>query len=770
MQSGKTKYCSRFRIVLLCIALIQLTGSRTIYAQNAGSEIRGQVRDESGAAVAGALIEFRGESRVVHTTTAEDGSFSFSGPNGAGTLTVAAPGFAVFSQRLTQAALQPNFEVVLKPASIREQVTVTATKTETQLTATPASVRLLSQEELSTTAALTIDDALRQVPGFQLFRRSGSRTANPTSQGVSLRGVGASGASRALVLADGIPFADPFGGWIYWDRMPRAAVKQLEVVRGGASDLYGNSALGGVINLITRAGEAPAMSFDSSYGNQNSPSASIYAGTRLKKFSTSLAGELFRTDGYVNVRKSDRGAVDTPVSSQHRSLYLDLGYEPSETVRLFLRPSYFAESRANGTPLQTNRTHVAEIDVGTDLKLASLGEISFRGYLSKQTYDQNFSAIATNRNTETLTRVQRVPAQAAGLMFQWSCSIGKHQSLVGGLEAREVRGASDEIVYDRGNASSLVGAGGRQRSYALFVSDSLRLNSKFLVSGGVRLDFFRNLDGLSVSRAISPGASERVTQFADAAELSLSPHVSIIYNANRKLSFFGSWYGAFRAPTLNELYRSFRVGNVLTLANENLKRERARGGEAGARLSLWEDRFDVRASFFATSVSDPIANVTLASSPALITRQRQNLGRTRSLGLEIDSSLRLKRSLNVNVGYLLSDARVVNFAANSFLEGLLIPQTPRQSFTFQISYASTKSYKVGLQGRASGAQFEDDQNLLPLPGFFTLDAYVSRNLNRRLEIFIAGENILNARYQVGRTPVVTVGPPALFRVGLKMNY
>ncbi|MDX6614277.1 MAG: iron complex outerrane recepter protein [Blastocatellia bacterium] len=770
MQPVNAKYPSRVRLVSLCLVLLVITGTHVIRAQTASAGFRGHVCDESGAAIAGARVKFQDESQASHTTTSEDGNFGFERPGRAGTLTIDAPGFAVFSQRLTEAALQLNLQIVLKPDSIREQVTVTATRTETPLRSTAASARLLSSAELSTTAALTIDDALRQVPGFQLFRRSGSRTANPTSQGASLRGVGASGASRALVLADGLPFADPFGGWIYWDRMPRAAVDQLEVVRGGASDLYGNSAMGGVINIITRSREVPALSLDLSYGNQNSPSASIYGGTRFKKFSTTLAGELFHTNGYINVGKTDRGIVDTPVSSRHRSLYLDLGYEPSETVRLFVKPSYFAESRANGTSLQTNRTHVGEIDGGANFNPVRVGEISLRGYLSRQTYDQMFSAIATHRNTETLTRVQRVPAQSAGLMFQWSRSIGNHQNLVGGLEAREVRGASDEIVYDRGQAASLVGAGGRQRSYALFFTDSLHLNSRLSVSAGARLDLFRNLDGLIVSRAISPGAPESVTQFANVSELSFSPHLSILYNANPTLSFFGSFYGAFRAPTLNELYRSFRVGNVITLANENLKRERARGGEAGARLSLWEDRFDLRAGFFAVTVSDPIANLTLANSPALITRLRQNLGRTRSLGLEIDSNLRLKRSLNINVGYLLSNARVVSFPANTLLEGLVIPQTPRTSITFQISYASPKSYKFGLQGRASGTQFEDDQNLLRLPGFFTLDGYVARNLNRRLEIFVAGENILNSRYQVGRTPVVTVGPSILFRAGVKVKY
>jgi outer membrane receptor protein involved in Fe transport len=263
---------------------------------------------------------------------------------------------------------------------------------------------------------------------------------------------------------------------------------------------------------------------------------------------------------------------------------------------------------------------------------------------------------------------------------------------------------------------------------------------------------------------------QTVTRFPDVTEATLSPQFSLVYHANEKLSLFGSINQAFRAPTLNELYRSFRLGNVLTLANENLRRERATAGEAGARLSFWADRFDLRASFFSTSITDPIANVTLSSSPSLITRQRQNLGRTRSLGFEADSSFRLHEDWNVNVGYLFSDARVVNFSANSLLEGLLIPQTPRHSLTFQISYAGSKHYKFGIQGRASGSQFEDDQNLLPLRSFFTVDAYVSRSFGAHWQVFVAGENVLNSRYEVGRTPVVTVGSPALVRVGLKLNY
>ena len=133
-----------------------------------------------------------------------------------------------------------------------EPVVVTATRTEQRLGETPASVTVLTREDIGRTAAQSLDDLLRQVPGFSLFRRSSSLVSHPTTQGVSLRGIGPSGASRALVLLDGIPINDPFGGWVYWDRVPLQSVEQVEVVRGGGASVWGNYALGGVINIITR--------------------------------------------------------------------------------------------------------------------------------------------------------------------------------------------------------------------------------------------------------------------------------------------------------------------------------------------------------------------------------------------------------------------------------------------------------------------------------------------------------------------------------------
>src|SRR5438876_9863270 len=138
------------------------------------------------------------------------------------------------------------------PPKATDTVTVTATRTPERLADTPASVVILTQQTIAISASPAVDETLRQVPGFTLFRRSGSRTANPTSQGASLRGLGGSGTSRALVLDDGVPLNDPFGGWIFWGRVPRASLDRIEILRGGASDVYGSGAMSGVVQFIRR--------------------------------------------------------------------------------------------------------------------------------------------------------------------------------------------------------------------------------------------------------------------------------------------------------------------------------------------------------------------------------------------------------------------------------------------------------------------------------------------------------------------------------------
>ncbi|HLM56903.1 MAG TPA: TonB-dependent receptor [Pyrinomonadaceae bacterium] len=735
--------------------------------QAAAQSLSGVVKDERGSPVFAAVVTLREEgagSAAIRASDAE-GRFVFDpAPSRGFTLTVRAEGFARF-ERVFEG--DDFVRVVLAPAGMAERVTVTASRTEARLGETAASVVVLGREELESTAALTPDDTLRQVPGFQLFRRTGSRAANPTAQGVTLRGVGASGASRAVVLADGVPLSDPFGGWVYWGRVARASLERAEVLRGGASSLYGSAALGGAVQFVTRRPAENALALELSYGSQGTADGSLFLSGARGPWGASLAAEIFRTEGYVLVAERERGRADTPAASRHATTELTVERRFGEASSVFARGSFYGESRQNGTPLQFNRTHLRQLVAGGDWRSASAGDFRLRAYASTQVFDQSFTAVSADRSAETLTRLQRTPAQVAGLNFQWARLFGARHALVAGVEAREVRGASDEIVYVAGRPSSLVGAGGRERSFGVFARDTVRVTPRLVVTPGARLDRWRESEGRQTTRPLT-GAGTSVVTFRDRTETAFSPQLSALFHVNERLSLNASASRAFRAPTLNELYRSFRVGNVLTLANEALRAERLTGVEAGFLLEA-PRRVSARGTAFWSEVTRAVSNVTLSSTPALITRRRENLGRTRSRGFEAEVEARLSGRVTISGGYLLSDARVVRLPANVALEGLRVPQVALHQATLQARYGAASGLTLAAQGRAGGAQYDDDQNLLRLGRYFALDAFAARRLRRGLELFAAAENLTGAHYDVGRTPVLTVGPPASVRFGLRLR-
>jgi outer membrane receptor protein involved in Fe transport len=723
------------------------------------ARVQGSVLDADHRPIAGARAELQLAGARWAISTDQEGRYVLDpAATGEATLLVSAAGFpaAALTVTVTEADMEVP-PVVLAWPSFSDEIVVVASGTETRLGDTAASVVALPAEQLFSAGATTLDGALRQVPGFALFRRSGSRAANPTTQGLSLRGVGASGASRALVLDDGIPLNDPFGGWVYWARVPRAAVGRVEVLRGGGSDLYGSGGVGGVLQVL-RGGDHGSLAVEASYGSQGTPDASASGRLRRGAWSLVSSAEAFRTDGYLAVTAPDRGSIDAPVTSRHSTLDVALEREAGSDSRAFVRGAYFEESRDNGTPFQTNDTRLRQLSAGLD---ARSGEDTFtlRGHVLDETFDQTFSAVAADRRSELPLRAQRVPSSSLGIAGRWSRgSQGGARVLAVGAEWTGVKGETDETILTA--AGGLESAGGRQGRAALFAASALPFGRRLRLTAGARLDAWRNHDGFRTAK----GAT---TPLADREETALSPRLSLLVRATDRLSLAASAYRAFRAPTLNELYRSFRVGNVFTAANENLQAERLKGIEAGALAAL-SDRARLRANLFWMDLDDTVANVTLSAEPNLITRQRQNLGRTRSRGLEVDAEARAGRAWALSFGYLFADATVVEFAPVPALEGNQLPQVPRHSASLQVRHDGAAA-SIGVQVRWTGDQFEDDQNTLVLRAYWSLDAEVRRGLGRGLEVFVGAENLTGARCDVGRTPVRTVGPPRSVRAGLRLR-
>ena len=541
------------------------------------------VEDRSGAVVARARVVLKVNGLNLVATTQPDGTFVFSGIDAtSGTVQVNAPGFATTTAgwHAGEAALK----ITLPAATVQQSLDVTATRTSILPTGVdnvesqPDAV-VVSSTQLEQWGPQTTDDKLRQVPGFTLLRRSGSQTANPTSQGVSLRGLGASGASRALVLVDGIPINDPFGGWIYWARVPQASLNEVQIVPGGVSALYGNDALGGVVNLETRSAVQTSGEVTGSYGNENSPFGSGWGALRFGQWDISAGGEGFRTDGYIPVPKDLRGTVDRDANLQYGTGNLRLERLFGERGRMFLDGEIYGEDRQNGTALQINDTTIRQLAFGTDYDTAKAGLFTLRLYGGTQNYHQTFSSVAANRDSESLTDNQYVPAQHMGLIGQWSKQVFSRLTLLAGLDGTYVQGVSLETTSSSGARTANLSNGGTQEALGAFVEGIVQITPRWSVTLAGREDLWSNYDGSSIR--IPVHGAETMTHYPARGQNAFDPRVTTSYRATDHMVLYASGYRSFRAPTLNELYRSFRVGNVVTNSNAFLRAERFSGGEAG---------------------------------------------------------------------------------------------------------------------------------------------------------------------------------------------
>lgn len=367
-----------------------------------------------------------------------------------------------------------------------------------------------------------------------------------------------------------------------------------------------------------------------------------------------------------------------------------------------------------------------------------------------------------------MTRDQSVPVNQFGFNAFWTRNVGLRQVILLGTEASRIEGDSEEWAYTQGIRTGKILSGGSQRRLAGLVEDDIQLNSKVLLSAAIRLDHWVNYDGSTRTLPLDTTQPLSATNYPDLSGTFAAPRLGIHYSPAARLTFKASVSRAFRSPTLNELYRTFRVGNVLTLNNAFLESERQTGTEFGATYAV-TDSHKVDVTYFWSRIDDPVSNVTLSITPTLITRQRQNLGRLQSKGVEASLTSRWSEFVSTSLAYQFADSKVVSFPADSTLVGLWVPQVPQHNATVQLRLERANKYTIVLGGRYQGMQFDDDRNLFPLGSYFVGEAYVSKNLRRSVEVFAGVENLLNRRYVVARTPVTMFGPPVLGRVGIRFR-
>jgi outer membrane receptor protein involved in Fe transport len=301
---------------------------------------------------------------------------------------------------------------------------------------------------------------------------------------------------------------------------------------------------------------------------------------------------------------------------------------------------------------------------------------------------------------------------------------------------------------------------------------------KLNVTLAARVDRWRNYNAHNLETSLPSGvpAAGNRPSLPDREDTVASPRAAVMYHLTSRVSAWGSISSGFRAPTLNELYRQFRVGTVLTLANENLGPERLVGGELGMNLAVTRD-LTVRSVWFDNRVKNPVSNVTVATTPNQTTQQRKNLGRTRIWGVQSDAEYRLGQTWRISGGYLYNQGKVREYETNPALVGKFLPQVPEHRGSFRVTYADPRIATVSLGAQFLGRQFDDDQNLRAVPGFTdpglpkytTWDVTASHAFGRNVEVFVGAQNLTNEEYFVGTLPT-TIGSPRLVNGGVRLRF
>jgi outer membrane receptor protein involved in Fe transport len=604
----------------------------------------------------------------------------------------------------------------------------------------------ISRERLDGSASNRLEDLLRDVAGFQNFRRTDARSANPTSQGITLRALGGNASSRALLVLDGVPQSDPFGGWVFWPAYDPRRLAEARVVRGGGSGAYGPGALAGTIELSSVGpSELEGLVAQAAYGSRNSLDAFAGAGLKLDQAYLSLSGTYARGDGFVPVIASQRGPVDRRSPYEQASLAVRGVAPVNDHIELQTSALWFTDHRERGTAFSDIDTN----GIDASMRLVGRGRWAWSAlvYLQVRDFYNSFAAVGPGRATVNRSAEQYdVPSLGTGIRMEVRPPLGQGFELRLGADWRRTQGKTKELFSFLNNVGrNRRIAGGENQTAGAFVEGAWEQHGLMLTAAG-RIDRWWIQDGFLYENVIASGVVQTNLRYPDRSGWRPTGRAGLAFRPSQNVTLRSAAYLGWRLPTLNELYRPFRVGADLTNANAALKPERLKGIEAGVDVRPASGvRFG--ATVFANRLEDGIANITLIVGPPK-TSQRGNIDAIRARGIELEGELSAG-AFRVAASYTHVNSKVRASGIAAALDGRRPAQTPRESFSATASWSAASGARASLTARYVGHQFEDDLESQKLEGAITFDATLAVPLTKRLTIEARGENLTDKPVMAG---------------------
>ena len=628
-------------------------------------------------------------------------------------------------------ALMPGAALADPGSPPATEIVVTGTALAPPPAAPAYSTQEIGAERLAASASGRIEDALSSVAGFQQFRRSDSRSANPSAQGVTLRGLGGNATSRSLVLLDGVPVADPFFGYIPFSALAPERLARARVTRGGGAGAFGAGAVAGTIELES-AGPSELGLFSGEALSDDRGETELSA-TFAPRLGAGFAVALARWDrgqGFYTTPASQRA----PASARAR-------YDSwSASLRGVAPLAPGIELQARGLVYNDNRTlrfiGADSSSSGQDASLRVVGKGPWQFDALTYLQARDFSNVVISATNFRKVLDQRAtPSTGWGGKLELRPPVGGALVLRLGSDWRVADGTMFEDAYSgvTGRVTARRRAGGRTSDLGIYTETDWRLGALTL-TGGLRADRWSIVGGY-FTEANAVGTVTITNRFADRSGWQTSLRGGAVLKLRSGLDLRGSAYTGLRLPTLNELYRPFTVFPVTTRANAALVNERLVGFEAGLDWTPG-DTVHLSATAFDNKIEHAIANVTIGAN----LRERRNVDAVHARGIELELGVR-RGTVSFDGSLAWTHARLETRGVSLALNGKRPAQTPELAASATLSWHPRPGWRLALTAKHVGAQYEDDLQTDLLPAATTLDGFAALPLGRRVQLVLRGENL-----------------------------
>jgi outer membrane cobalamin receptor len=625
-----------------------------------------------------------------------------------------------------------------------ESVVVTATRSERSISEIPESVSVVSAQAIADTPGEALDDILRRSASVDLPNAT-SYQLHPTADNISMRGLGG---IRALVLLDGVPMNDPFFGYLQWSRVPLELVKQVEIVRGGGATLWGNYAMGGVINIRTREPTADELSLEGSDGSFNTYRANAFGSYLLSDTArVALSAGRNHTDGFMQIGPDVRGPVDVPTEFTSNNAAFRGSVDLTSSLKASAHVDYFDNDQTLQTRLSHNAQHTWNYAGSLQQDLTKDAELTLTAFGSDSTFTTDntggFDGIPENQ-AEFLENVHRTPVKDVGVSLVWSHAInwGWLRSYSMGTDYHRIAGEDISDIFDETGTRVRTDIGrGKQRFWGGFVQASIKPVEPLEILASLRYQSFHNFDAFD-------GTPGGLGNAPSSSETSTDPRVSVRYSLTNTFALRAAYYKAFRAPTLDNLYRAFSVPFGIFYANPELVPETLKGGEVGFDVHVSRLRTQVTA--YTNSIDNLITSRTLQfgelPSGFFFGTRNINAGKARSRGIEFETQMDIATGWTAGVAYTFADSRITSNALDLVSVDRQIADVPQNRGSVSVTYESPFGLRITPQFRWLQSSYGDNDHTFPVDAQHIVDLSGSYSISKSAEVFVHFENLFNAHY------------------------